>query len=163
MSNIIADILSNRILVCGVLGWAVAQILKTLIYAMLNNEFRLERMFGDGGMPSAHSATVSSMATAAAIVYGFGSFEFAISAMLAIIVMHDAMVVRMETGKQGKVLNEMIDFLRTEGFVEAFKKNDKMYEFWEASLKEFVGHTPLQVAAGAALGIILALIVHQCY
>ena len=147
MSNIIADILSNRILVCGVLGWAVAQILKTLIYAMLNNEFRLERMFGDG-----------SMATAAAIVYGFGSFEFAISAMLAIIVMHDAMGVRMETGKQGKVLNEMIDFLRTEGFVEAFKKNDKMYEFWEASLKEFVGHTPIQVAAGCILGIVLACV-----
>ena len=139
MSNIIADILSNRILVCGVLGWAVAQILKTL-------------------MPSAHSATVSSMATAAAIVYGFGSFEFAISAMLAIIVMHDAMGVRMETGKQGKVLNEMIDFLRTEGFVEAFKKNDKMYEFWEASLKEFVGHTPIQVAAGCILGIVLACV-----
>ena len=158
MSNIIADILSNRILVCGVLGWAVAQILKTLIYAMLNNEFRLERMFGDGGMPSAHSATVSSMATAAAIVYGFGSFEFAISAMLAIIVMHDAMGVRMETGKQGKVLNEMIDFLRTEGFVEAFKKNDKMYEFGEASLKEFVGHTPSQVAAGCILGIVLACV-----
>ena len=158
MSNIIADILSNRILVCGVLGWAVAQILKTLIYAMLNNEFRLERMFGDGGMPSAHSATVSSMATAAAIVYGFGSFEFAISAMLAIIVMHDAMGVRMETGKQGKVLNEMIDFLRTEGFVEAFKKNDKMYEFWEASLKEFVGHTPIQVASGCILGIVLACV-----
>lgn len=132
--------------------------LKTLIYAMLNNEFRLERMFGDGGMPSAHSATVSSMATAAAIVYGFGSFEFAISAMLAIIVMHDAMGVRMETGKQGKVLNEMIDFLRTEGFVEAFKKNDKMYEFWEASLKEFVGHTPIQVAAGCILGIVLACV-----
>ena len=148
MSNIIADILSNRILVCGVLGWAVAQILKTLIYAMLNNEFRLERMFGDGGMPSAHSATVSSMATAAAIVYGFGSFEFAISSM----------GVRMETGKQGKVLNEMIDFLRTEGFVEAFKKNDKMYEFWEASLKEFVGHTPIQVAAGCILGIVLACV-----
>ena len=158
MSNIIADILSNRILVCGVLGWAVAQILKTLIYAMLNNEFRLERMFGDGGMPSAHSATVSSMATAAAIVYGFGSFEFAISVMLAIIVMHDAMGVRMETGKQGKVLNEMIDFLRTEGFVEAFKKNDKMYEFWEASLKEFVGYTPIQVAAGCILGIVLACV-----
>ena len=148
MSNIIADILSNRILVCGVLGWAVAQILMTLIYGMLNIEFGLVGMFGDGGMPSAHSATVSSMATAAAIVYGFGSFEFAISAMLAIIVMHDAMGVRMETGKQGKVLNEMIDFLRTEGFVEAFKKNDKMYEFWEASLKEFVGHTPIQVPAG---------------
>lgn len=78
--------------------------------------------------------------------------------MLAIIVMHDAMGDRMETGKQGKVLNEMIDFLRTEGFVEAFKKNDKMYEFWEASLKEFVGHTPIQVAAGCILGIVLACV-----
>ena len=48
------------------------------------------------------------------------------------------------------------DFFRTEGFVEAFKKNDKMYEFWEASLKEFVGHTPLQVAAGCILGICVA-------
>ena len=72
MSNIIADILRNRILVCGVLGWAVAQILKTLIYAMLNNEFRLERMFGDGGMPSAHSATVSSMASSCMMLWGFG-------------------------------------------------------------------------------------------
>ena len=64
----------------------------------------------------------------------------------------------LETGRQGKVLNEMIDFFRTEGFVEAFKKNDKMYEFWEASLKEFVGHTPMQVAAGCILGIVVGCI-----
>ena len=118
-----------------------------------------ERMFGDGGMPSAHSATVSSMATAAAnCLWIRYLLNLPLSAMLAIIVMHDAMGVRMETGKQGKVLNEMIDFLRTEGFVEAFKKNDKMYEFWEASLKEFVGHTPIQVAAGCILGIVLACV-----
>ena len=104
-----------------------------MIYAMLHREIRWERMVGDGGMPSAHSATVSAMATSAGILYGFGGFEFAIACMMAIIVMHDAMGVRMETGKQGKILNEMIDFFRTEGFVEAFKKNDKMYEFWEAS------------------------------
>ena len=72
--------------------------------------------------------------------------------------MHDAMGVRMETGRQGKVLNEMIEFFRTEGFVEAFKKNDKMYEFWEASLKEFVGHTPSQVMAGMLLGIVVAVV-----
>ena len=100
MNNILTDILNNKILVCGIVGWAVAQIMKTIIYALLNKEIRLERMVGDGGMPSAHSATVSSMAAAAAIVYGFGSFEFAISVMLAIIVMHDAKGVRMETGKQ---------------------------------------------------------------
>lgn len=149
-------LLSNRILVCGVSGWAVAQVLKTCIYALVNHEVRWERMIGDGGMPSGHSATVSAMATASGILYGVQSFEFAIACMLAVIVMHDAMGVRMETGRQGKVLNEMIEFFRTEGFVEAFKKNDKMYEFWEASLKEFVGHTPLQVGAGCILGILIS-------
>ena len=134
----------------------MAQILKTMIYALVNHEVKWERMVGDGGMPSGHSATVSAMATASGVVYGIQSFEFAIACMLAIIVMHDAMGVRMETGRQGKVLNEMIEFFRTEGFVEAFKKNDKMYEFWEASLKEFVGHTPLQVGAGCILGIVIA-------
>ncbi|MDO4260679.1 MAG: divergent PAP2 family protein [Eubacteriales bacterium] len=156
MNIFLTELLSNRVLICGISGWALAQVLKTLIYALIHHEFRVERMVGDGGMPSAHSATVSSMATASGLIYGFGTFEFAIACMMAIIVMHDAMGVRMETGKQGKVLNEMIEFFRTEGFVEAFKKNNKMYEFWEASLKEFVGHTPLQVAAGCLLGIGIA-------
>jgi len=156
MGSFFTSLLNNKILVCGVSGWAVAQVLKTIIYALVNREIRMERLVGDGGMPSGHSATVSAMATAAGLIYGFETFEFAIACMLAIIVMHDAMGVRMETGKQGKVLNEMIEFFRTEGFVEAFKKNDKMYEFWEASLKEFVGHTPLQVGAGCILGILMA-------
>lgn len=156
MGGFLTSLLNNKVLVCGVSGWAVAQVMKTVIYALIHREIRWERMIGDGGMPSGHSATVSAMAASAGILYGFQSFEFAISCMLAIIVMHDAMGVRMETGKQGKVLNEMIDFFRTEGFVEAFKKNDKVYEFWEASLKEFVGHTPLQVTAGCMLGILIA-------
>ena len=142
MGDFFTALINNKVLICGISGWAVAQILKTLIYAMINREIRWERMIGDGGMPSAHSATVSAMAVSSGILYGFGSFEFAIACMLAIIVMHDA-----------------IDFFRTEGFVEAFKKNDKMYEFWEASLKEFVGHTPLQVAAGCILGICVACLV----
>lgn len=156
MGKFLTALLNNKVLVCGVSGWAVAQVLKTIIYALVNKELRWERMVGDGGMPSGHSATVSAMATAAGFLYGFDTFEFAISCMLAIIVMHDAMGVRMETGRQGKVLNEMIEFFRTEGFVEAFKKNDKMYEFWEASLKEFVGHTPLQVGIGCILGIVIS-------
>lgn len=156
MNDILTALLRNKVLICGACGWATAQVLKTMIYASIHREIRWERMVGDGGMPSGHSATVSAMAVASGILYGLQSFEFAISCMFAIIVMHDAMGVRMETGKQGKVLNEMIDFFRTEGFVEAFKKNDRMYEFWEASLKEFVGHTPLQVIAGSVLGILIA-------
>ena len=106
---------------CGACGWASAQVIKTIIYAWMHKGIHWERLVGDGGMPSGHSATVSAMASASAFVYGFSSFEFAVTCMLAIIVMHDAMGVRMETGRQGKVLNEMIDFFRTEGFVEAFK------------------------------------------
>ena len=115
MGDFFTALINNKVLICGISGWAVAQILKTLIYAMINREIRWERMIGDGGMPSAHSATVSAMAVSSGILYGFGSFEFAIACMLAIIVMHDAMGVRMETGRQGKILNEMIDFFRTEG------------------------------------------------
>ncbi len=158
MGEILTALLGNQVLVCGVAAWAAAQILKTAIYWLLHKELRWERLFGDGGMPSGHSATVSAMATAAGILYGFQSFEFAIACMMAIIVMHDAMGVRMETGRQGKVLNEMIDFFRTEGFVETFKNNEKAYAFWEARLKEFVGHTPMQVLVGCILGIFIACV-----
>ena len=145
-----------RYLVVPFFTWIGIQLFKIIWEYAETKRLNIRRLWGAGGMPSAHSATVSAMATSAGILYGFGGFEFAIACMMAIIVMHDAMGVRMETGKQGKILNEMIDFFRTEGFVEAFKKNDKMYEFWEASLKEFVGHTPLQVAAGCILGICVA-------
>ena len=160
MYEAIESPLKNQILICGVCAWAVAQILKTIIYALVHHEIRWERLFGDGGMPSGHSATVSAMAAATGFGYGLETFEFAIACMMAIIVMHDAMGVRMETGKQGKVLNEMIEFFRVEGFAEAFKKNEKNYAFWEASLKEFVGHTPLQVVAGCILGIVVAVLLN---
>ncbi len=160
MYEAIESLLKNQILICGVCAWAVAQILKTIIYALVHHEIRWERLFGDGGMPSGHSATVSAMAAATGFGYGLESFEFAIACMMAIIVMHDAMGVRMETGKQGKVLNEMIEFFRVEGFAEAFRKNEKNYAFWEASLKEFVGHTPLQVVAGCILGIVVAVLLN---
>ena len=154
--NYLEELLHNTILINAVTGWLCAQILKTITHLIINKKFVWERLVGDGGMPSAHSATVCALAGTTFLHCGPASPEFAIAAIFAIIVMHDAMGVRMETGKQGKILNEMIDFFRTEGFVEAFKKNDKMYEFWEASLKEFVGHTPLQVAAGCILGICVA-------
>lgn len=108
-------------------------------------------MVGSGGMPSSHSATVCGLATAAGITYGGGSFEFAISVILAIIVMYDAMGVRRETGIQAKVLNEMLEAFSTMG-----KKMSP-----EEKLKEFVGHTPLQVLAGAILGIVIAVVI--CY
>ena len=98
-------------------------------------------------MPSSHSATVCALATAACIQYGAASFEFAISLILALIVMYDAMGVRREAGIQAKMINEMIEM-----FAEMGKDNLSPDE----KLKEFVGHTPLQVMAGAILGILIA-------
>ena len=84
------------------------------------------------------------MATSAGILYGFGGFEFAIACMMAIIVMHDAMGVRMEAGKHAKAINELLEMLDSE-------------ETPEVKLKEFLGHTPMQVCCGAVLGFIVAL------
>ena len=142
-------LLQNRILIAGILGWAAAQALKTIIYTIMNRSFNAERLVGDGGMPSAPSATVTAIAVSAGMIYGFGSFEFAISAILAIIVMHDAMGVRRVTGKQSEVINELMDIFVAEHPEEMLT---------DEKLKELVGHTPLQVAAGFLLGFFTALI-----
>ncbi len=101
-------------------------------------------------MPSGHSATVSSFAVAAAFVYGLDSFEFAIAAVLAVIVCKDAMGVRLETGKQAAIINEI---------VRAFDELSSG-KLTDVKLKEFVGHTPIQVLAGILLGIVNAVLLH---
>lgn len=148
--DFLIDLLHNTVFISAVLGWLVAQVIKTIIHLIITKQFVAERMVGGGGMPSSHSATVCALATATGIRYGGGSFEFAIAIMLAIIVMYDAMGVRRETGIQAKVINEMMEMLTNMG--------SKMSV--EDKLKEFVGHTPLQVLIGAILGIIIAVIVN---
>ena len=143
----LTDLTHNIIFMSAITGWFVAQVLKTIIHIIVNKQFVAERLVGGGGMPSSHSATVCALATATGIRYGGGSFEFALAAVFAIVVMYDAMGVRQETGKQGKVLNEMMEI-----FTQMGKNIDA-----EKALKEFVGHTPLQVLMGAILGIIIAI------
>ena len=142
------EFFSNHIFLTAACGWLVAQILKTLIHLIVSKKFVAERLVGSGGMPSSHSATVCALVTAVCYEYGAGSFEFAISVILAIIVMYDAMGVRRETGIQAKVLNEMLEAFSTMG-----KKMSP-----EEKLKEFVGHTPVQVVAGILLGVVNALV-----
>lgn len=148
--NWLFDLVNNRFLITGVSSWFVAQVLKTVIHAIINKKFVLERMVGDGGMPSGHSATVTSLAVISALSFGFDSFQFAVTALLAIIVCHDAMGVRLETGKQAMVLNEL-----TKAF-EALTTEDLP----EVKLKEFVGHTPVQVIAGILIGALNAVVMH---
>ncbi len=144
------DLITNPFLITAVSSWAVAQIMKMVIYAIINKKFDVSRLFGDGGMPSGHSATVSSLAMITALRMGFGSFEFAMATVFAIVVCHDAMGVRLETGKQAEVLNKI---------VKAFDNLTKE-KFAHEKLEEFVGHTPIQVIAGITVGICNALILH---
>lgn len=149
MMNFVNGILSNRILVAAFWAWLSAQIIKTILYVIVNKDFNPERLVGDGGMPSSHSATVMALVTSTAFYYGSNTFEFAVAAILALIVMHDAMGVRRETGKQAKAINNMMEWL--------MDMNNNISP--EEKLKEFVGHSPSQVFFGALLGILVAVIV----
>ncbi|MBE6971576.1 MAG: divergent PAP2 family protein [Ruminococcaceae bacterium] len=148
--NWLNDLVHNPFLITSISSWFIAQVLKTIINACVTKKLDWERMIGDGGMPSCHSATVSSLALFAALRCGCSSFEFAVCTILAIIVCHDAMGVRQEAGKQAAIINEM---------VEHFERILKQ-EITDTDLKELVGHTPLQVCAGILVGFGNALLMH---
>ena len=139
-------LLHNHLLMNALYGWAVAQILKTIINAITSKSLDWSRLIGDGGMPSGHSATVCALATTAAMEYGAASPYFGISVVLGIIVMHDAMGVRMEAGKHAQALNELLELVSNVDIDP------------EEKLKELLGHTPLQVCVGGLLGIAVALL-----
>jgi uncharacterized protein len=137
----------NRILVASFIAWAVAQLTKTVYELIRYRELRLSRLVSAGGMPSSHSALVMGLATATGRIAGFDSAVFAISLVLAVIVMYDAAGVRRAVSIQARILNQMIE--------EAFQGKP----FAEKRLRELIGHTPTQVIVGGLLGIGVALIV----
>ncbi len=139
-------IIGNRVLISGLLGSASAQIIKTIIYALINRKLDLRRLTGDGGMPSAHSSTVCCMATTAGITCGLDSPIFAVAVIFAFVTMRDALGVRRQAGKHAVVLNQLI---------EIFDPTNELLP--EQRLKEFVGHTPMQVLTGAVWGIAMAI------
>lgn len=149
--NFFIELFQNKIFMVSAASWFAAQVIKTIIHFILSKEFVLERMVGSGGMPSSHSSTVTALATAIYFEFGASSYQFAIAVVFAIIVMYDARGVRRETGIQAKLLNDIIKTFEDMGRKE-ISAHDK--------LKEFVGHTPLQVLIGAFLGIFIAFI---CY
>ena len=143
---IFAEMLRNRLLTNSVLAWTLAQLIKTILYAIMHKRLDFRRLFGDGGMPSGHSATVTALSVTAGLEHGFASASFAISAILAIIVMHDAMGVRLEAGKHAKAINELLELFSSRAEPDV-------------KLKEFLGHTPMQVCFGALLGLLVAAVI----
>ena len=142
----------NRILLITFVAWFISQMTKNIIYLIINKKFVWERCFGDAGMPSSHSAIVAALATATGIQCGWDSPLFAATAILAVIVMHDAVGVRQETGKQAKVINSLLKLLDSMGRGELSPAE---------TLKEFVGHTGRQVFVGALFGILTAVILNS--
>ena len=151
MGEVIKEVISNKIIQTGAVAWICSQVIKTIIHLIINKRIVWERLVGDGGMPSSHSATVVSVAAATGFMAGWGSPVFAVAVFFAIIVMHDARGVRRETGKQAVVINNML---------ELFEKMGAGDMTPEQTLKEFIGHTPLQVFAGAILGLIVACVIN---
>lgn len=143
----INEFFNNRILMCAILSWLAAQVLKTLMDLWMEKRWNWRRLFGMGGMPSSHSAFVFSLALMTGLQEGFNSPVFALSFALMVVVIYDAMGVRAETGKQGAVLNRILREVLVEG-----------QPITEKKLKELVGHTPLEVAGGVVVGLIVVLI-----
>ncbi|MDR0903677.1 MAG: divergent PAP2 family protein [Ruminococcus sp.] len=146
----------NYIFVAAVVGWGSAQVIKTVLYLVFNKAFRFERLFGAGGMPSSHSAMVCAAIAACARVEAVNSPIFAAFAVFGLITMYDAMSVRRASGQHAQAinrLNKMFD-LHPERVPEHDSRKRKNKE-----LKEFLGHTPLEVFCGALLGIGIAFIV----
>jgi acid phosphatase family membrane protein YuiD len=142
-----ALLLENRALLAALLAWALAQVSKMLIEMVTQRRLNLRRLVSAGGMPSAHSALVVGLTTAVGRLTGLTSVSFAISLVLAGVVMYDAAGVRRAVSIQARMLNQMLE--------EAFKG----HPIGEQRLRELIGHTPVQVLAGGLLGIAVGLLI----
>ena len=140
------EIITNKALIIPLGSWAVAQLLKVIIVLIRKKQLELRHLVSSGGMPSSHSALVSALATSVAIIYGLGSVAFAISVILALIVMYDAAGVRQSVGRQAAALNRLIRELRS---------RRPLMEV-ERDLREFIGHTQFQVIIGGLVGVCVA-------
>lgn len=142
----VSGVMQNPVLTSSIVAWLIAQILKGVYYFARHRRIDFQRFTGPGGMPSSHSAFVSSLAVGVGIASGFDSTIFALAFGFAIIVMYDASGIRRAAGKQAAVLNEIADELFHGGRIR------------EERLRELLGHTPVEVFAGAALGVAVSMI-----
>ena len=144
------EIFNNHMLFAPISAWLISQIVKAIINLCVYRKFSFERLFGDGGMPSTHSATVMALTTVIGWTAGFGSAVFALSFIFAVVVMRDALGVRREAGKQAASIKQIAESLN-----KIFRSKDN--EIKTENLKVLVGHTPLQVFFGAITGVVVAV------
>jgi acid phosphatase family membrane protein YuiD len=152
------EFFDNRVLFAACLGWLFSQVAKLIITLLLTKKLNIERLWGSGGMPSAHSSMVCALTVSMARFYGVNTPIFALTVMFAFVTMYDAMGVRREAGEHARLLNK---YLNEFEISKADKDGDGIPDekVDEIELKEFIGHTPLEVLGGALLGILVGILV----
>jgi acid phosphatase family membrane protein YuiD len=148
MNEFMFALLKNFTLVAVVISWFLSQAIKVIIYRFTEGKFNFWHFFEAGGMPSAHSASVTSLTLGIALTHGWSSPLFTISIVFALIVMYDATGVRRAAGKQAEILNKIVDDIYANGKIRIEK------------LKEILGHDPIEVFAGAGLATVVTLLVY---
>ena len=155
-------LMANPILTVGIISWLAAQILKTIHYSIKYKTFNPERITGAGGMPSSHSSLVVSVAIYTLKYQGYQSPAFALSMILAGVVIYDAMSVRYNAGLHAKELNRLRKVIDEIDDELSQLSGDDEFDIDELSdrkeFKEFLGHTPIEVLAGSLLGILIAMV-----
>ena len=141
------DFWKENVIVTCLLSWFTAQFIKVILTLIKDRKIDFRRFVGAGGFPSSHAALVTSLATSVGLIDGFSGTGFAITVVLALVVMYDAAGVRRAAGQQARILNKI---------VEEWEKSDLASK--DKRLKELLGHTPKEVIAGAILGILIALV-----
>ncbi|MCS6813422.1 MAG: divergent PAP2 family protein [Cyanobacteria bacterium] len=148
----IGNILDNHVLWVAIAACLIAQVLKAVVDIVKQGKITFRLLVGTGGMPSAHSALVTALATGVGQTVGWASPEFAIATVVAVIVMYDAAGIRQAAGKQAQVLNQIMD--------EVFQEQ---HELRPDRLKELLGHTPVQVLVGSGLGAAISWLAAPAY
>ncbi len=143
----VRQFLDNRIFFVVLFAWIFSCVLKGFLVWVKDKKLDMTRFMGPGGMPSSHSTIVTSLATCIGIKMGFDSPVFVVCCAFALVVMYDASGVRRAAGQQAKMINMIID---------AWEESDPLEK--QIRLKELLGHTPLEVFAGALLGIVIAIL-----
>ena len=149
MTDFIKGIYHNHVLIVTFFAWFFAQFIKVALGVLRTKKFDFRWFIGTGGMPSAHAAGSSALATIIGLDYGFDTVAFALAAVFAVVTMFDAQGVRRSTGKQASILNKILDDIYWKGKIE------------EDQLKELIGHTPIEVFMGSIIGILLAIICNK--
>lgn len=140
----LASLLANKLIMVPLYAWLIAQLIKVIVDLAIERKLNLRYLVSSGGMPSSHSALVTSLAASVGKRLGLESPVFAVAVLFALVVMYDAAGVRRSVGIQAAILNRMLD--------EYFHQHN----ISEERLRELIGHTPIQVFAGAALGLAVA-------